>query len=226
VSASESVEGLAEEAQRGTFVASVGQLNKDARLAVQEDGAQTKVWDEVAKTNAKTGIDSDSGNFAANYMSGEVAKDFEPFVKQLMPIGETKQIVGVAVAVNGKVLSVDTFESTPLFKKFWPKLLKSYALDAVSAEDDPEARVKAKEITAADCIAFLVDVEKSTAETESRSDGQMLDKRQGEFGISHSYYDARAAQEAAVRRQSGYGAGGAFGGPAIGGSVHTSVLAK
>jgi hypothetical protein len=39
----------------------------------------------------------------------------------------------LVVAVNGKVESLDVFQSTPQFRNLWPKLLKSYALDAAHA---------------------------------------------------------------------------------------------
>jgi hypothetical protein len=67
VSQSASVEQLAKEAKGGKFVASVGQLNKDSRIAVQQSGNQQKVWEEVGKANSKVGNKSDSGNFAENY---------------------------------------------------------------------------------------------------------------------------------------------------------------
>ena len=225
VSATAPVEELAEEAQRGTFVASVGQLNKDARLAVQAAGEQGKVWEEVAKTNSKVGNDSDSGNFAANYTSGEVVEDFEPFVNELKSIGETKQIVGVAVAVNGKILAVDVYESTPLFKKFWPKLLKSYVLDAVAAKDDSESIEKLKPIVAEDCIAFLKGLEESAVETKLLADGQKTDKRKSQEGTSFSYYDADAAS---ATETAGEGAAGGFGGGGggFGGGVHASAMAN
>jgi hypothetical protein len=171
VSQTAPVEQLAKEAERGRFIASVGQLNKDSRLAVQDSGAQGKVWEEVAKTNSKVGNRSGSGNFAANYFSRDIVTDFEPFIKKLKPIGETKQIVGVAVAVNGKMLSVDIFESTPLFKKFWPKLLKSYALDAVAAKSEKGADKTLKIVAIKDCIKFLQDVENSKAEIQNLANG-------------------------------------------------------
>jgi hypothetical protein len=216
------VDQLAKEAQGGKFVASAGQLSKDARLAVQQSGAQGKVWGEVAKTNSKVGNRSGSGNFAANYSSHAIAKDFEPYVKKLKPTSETAQIVGVAVAVNGKMLSIDVFESTPLFKKFWPKLLKSYALDAVAAKAEKRARGKPNVVAVDDCVAFLKTMEKSKAETVKLAGGRMLDKRDSSLGTSSSYYDADAASASRDQKDAanGYGGGG------LGGGVHTSVLAK
>jgi hypothetical protein len=193
------------------------------RRAVQPAGAQGKVWEEVAKTNSKVRNKSDSGNFAENYFSSDTAKDFEPFIKKLKPIGETKQIVGVTVAVNGKMLSVDIFESTPLFKKFWPKLLKSYALDAVAAQSEKDKGKTSKAVVIKDCIVFLKDVENSKAETQVFAGGQKVTKRDSPSGISFSYYNAKAASAAGGTQKDavqGYGGGG------FGGSVHTSVLSK
>ena len=42
------------------------------------------------------------------------------------------------VAVNGRFEQIDVFESTPLFNKLWPKLLKSYALDAANTNGDSQ----------------------------------------------------------------------------------------
>ena len=209
VSQSASIEQLAKEAKGGKFVASVGQLNKDSRIAVQQTGNQQKVWEEVGKANSKVGNKSDSGNFAENYFSHDTAKDLEPFLTKLKPMGETKQIVGVAVAVNGKMLSVDVFESTPLFRKFWPKLLKSYALDAIA---EPSARKETKSATVNDCLAFLKDVEKAKPQITKLAKGE-LEKHDSSKAISFSYHDAKATSSSA--------AGGAFGG-----SVHTTVLSK
>jgi hypothetical protein len=222
VSRTASVEELAKEAQTGKFIASVGQLNKDTRLAVQHSGAQDKVWDEVAKSNSKIGNESESGNFAATYFSSEITEDLEPYIEKLKPVSEAKQIVGVAVAVNGKMLSVDVFESTPLFKKFWPKLLKSFALDAVAAKIEKGTEGTQTAVTIEDCVAFMKDVETSKAEMDEVADDHKVVTRESPIGLSFSYYDAQAAS--AIRPAS-EGAGGGLGG-GYGGSVHTSVLAK
>jgi ARG/rhodanese/phosphatase superfamily protein len=223
VSGTAAVPELAKQAEQGQFIASVGQLNKDSRLAVQHSAEQGKVWEEVAKTNSKTGNRSGSGNFAANYFSGDIAKDFEPFIKKLKPVGDTKQIVGVAVAVNGKMLSVDIFESTPLFKKFWPKLLKSYALDAVAAKSEKDAAKKATAIAVSDCIKFLKEVENSKTETQKLAGGQKIYKRDSKSGTSFSYHDSRAGSAAAAAQPAAAPSKDAGG---FGGGVHTSVLAK
>ena len=144
----------------GKFIASVGNLNKGARLALNRSKEQGEVWNEVAKQNAKTMVAGESATFSANYADADFVSNLEPFVKTLQqPIADHENVIGVIVAVNGKVDSMDMFESTPLFKKLWPKLLKSYALDAATHavatdKDDAEAKTPPK-ATIADARAFF-----------------------------------------------------------------------
>ena len=127
------VDQAVQEIAKGKFIASVGNLNKSARLELQKSGEQDKVWLEVGAQNAKTMVAGEKATFSANYSDADFVSQLEPFVKALkQPVEERENIVGVIVAVNGKVESMDIFESTPLFKKLWPKLLKSYALDAAT----------------------------------------------------------------------------------------------
>jgi len=39
--------------------------------------------------------------------------------------------VGVVVAVNGEIIWADVFASPQLLEKYWPKLVRSYAAEAV-----------------------------------------------------------------------------------------------
>jgi hypothetical protein len=141
------------ETRSGKFIGSVGSLSKSARMAVQADQEQGKVWDEVASENAKAGVRSGSGAFTGNYAEAEAVRRLEPYLESLRrPIADIPKVVGVIVAVNGKLESLDVFESTPLFRKLWPKLLKSYALDAANAQS-PD--VKPKSCTQGDAVAFF-----------------------------------------------------------------------
>ena len=132
---------LTQKANAGKFIASAGSLNKDVRLAVQAGEGQGKVWEEVAAQNTKANVQTDSGTFVSNYSNDQAAKRLEPYLERLhAPVLKTGNVVGVIVAVNGKIESMDVFESTPLFKKLWPKLLKSYALDAAAEPGQATAK--------------------------------------------------------------------------------------
>jgi hypothetical protein len=43
-----------------------------------------------------------------------------------------RHAVGVVVAVNGGIIWADIFASTSLLEKYWPKLVRSYAAEAVT----------------------------------------------------------------------------------------------
>ncbi|MEK6235227.1 MAG: hypothetical protein N2C14_10970 [Planctomycetales bacterium] len=133
----EELQQQAMETQQGKFVASAGVLSKNVRQAAQQSRMQQEVWDQVTSANNKAMVNPKSGAFTANYSEEKVIQQFEPYLKTLeKPVNETENIVGVIVAVNGKVQAVDVFNSTPLFRKLWPKLLKSFALDAATEKPD------------------------------------------------------------------------------------------
>lgn len=78
----------------------------------------------VRRVNTTTGVETDSGAFTANYAAPTVSEKLAPYLANLRErVASQKRIVGIVVAINGKIESADLFESTPLFRKLWPKLL-------------------------------------------------------------------------------------------------------
>ena len=59
---------------------------------------------------------------------GPMQKSYESVIKQL----REQNAVGVVVAVKGHIIWADIFASTGLLSKYWPKLLQSYAAEALS----------------------------------------------------------------------------------------------
>ncbi|HEV2963378.1 MAG TPA: DUF6569 family protein [Candidatus Angelobacter sp.] len=72
-------------------------------------------------------------------------KSYESVIKQL----REQNAVGVVVAVKGHIIWADMFASTGLLSKYWPKLLQSYAAEALSM---PGERI---EITSKSAQQFL-----------------------------------------------------------------------
>ena len=174
---------LAEDANSGKFVKSAGQVNKDIRLAVQGEMSQPKVWEQVAALNAKNGAKNDSGAFTENYGGKDIATKLDPYLEALQKkVSDQTNVVGVIVAVDGKVQSVDIFESTPLFQKLWPKLLKSYALDAVASGEAAEA----KECTVADACDFLKEVTEAKVEKTDGNTSVAITRRENSRVASFS----------------------------------------
>lgn len=202
---------LAREADRGKFVATVGQLSKASRVAIQSERNQSAVWNSVAKTNKQSGVQPDSEAFTANYVDMENVKKLEPYFANLQTsVSELDHVVGVLVAVNGKIETIDVFDSTPLFKKVWPKLLKSYALDAANAaEGTTPGGVEIKRETAE---AFLSDALRGNVAASEIGQGVGLTRREGQHVISFSSHVDPGVAPAAM--------GG------MGGAVHFSGYAK
>jgi hypothetical protein len=213
-------EKAAEQAAQGKFVASVGRLNKGSRLAVQEANDQGKVWSEVSKENAKSGVASETttGAFTKNYADNDTLKKLQPLMEKIKdPVGQTENIVGVVVAVDGKIDSMDVFQSTPLFRQLWPKLLKSYALDAVNAASAGEkAKAATAECTKDDAKQFLTKAFKAEERGTETKHNVAVTTRGGEKDDFVSFSASADEMPAGA-------AGGGFGG---GGGVHTSAFAK
>lgn len=181
---SQDLDRLAEAANDGKFVASVGQLSKSSRLAVQSDKDQSAVWEKVAQTNGQSGVRPESGAFTANYSDGPTIQRLQPYVEHLQTaVANQDQIVGVVVAVNGKIESMDVFESTPLFQKVWPKLLRSYALDAANSADE-EGGNEQCDLAAAG--AFFKEALEAEIESSGQQQGVALTKRNGRNVVSFS----------------------------------------
>lgn len=207
---SHDLDRLAEAANQGKFVASVGQLSKSSRLAVQSDKDQSAVWEKVAQTNGQTGVSPLSGAFTANYSDGPTIQRLQPYLEHLQSaVANQDQVVGVLAAVNGKIESMDVFESTPLFQKVWPKLLRSYALDAANSA---ERETDAKDCEVAAARTFLEEALAADVETTDQQHGIAMTKRSGRNVVSFSSQLDSAAAPAAM--------GG------MGGGVHFSGFSK
>ncbi len=61
----------------------------------------------------------------------EVAKPVEENYSSTIKQLRDRHAVGVVVAVNGQFVWADLFASTSLLEKYWPKLVRSYATEAV-----------------------------------------------------------------------------------------------
>jgi hypothetical protein len=60
-----------------------------------------------------------------------VAAPIEQGYRSLMGELRDKNAVGVVVTVNGQIVWADIFASTDLLQRYWPKLVRSYAAEAV-----------------------------------------------------------------------------------------------
>jgi sulfur carrier protein ThiS len=103
-------------------------------------------------------MDDKAVQLKVNEVAEPVERGYESLIHQL----RDKNAVGVVVAVNGEIVWADIFASTQLLQKYWPKLARSYATEAIIT------RAKSAEASRKDAQNFLVDLEgrHETSETE------------------------------------------------------------
>jgi hypothetical protein len=132
------------------------------------DKDQQRVWDQVAKTreqmsqNVEITTAAEIGGTTSyakvmqnegvarkiDSVAGSVEKEYASTIQQL----RDRNAVGVVVAVNGELVWADIFASTSLLEKYWPKLVRSYATEAVVT------RAKGAQVTEKAAQEFLADL--------------------------------------------------------------------
>jgi cytochrome c-type biogenesis protein CcmE len=133
------------------------------RYNAMAEKSQQKVWDEVGRSRdrALAAAAPASDSFRGGTVGGlvnttsyaktmeiggvqktvdEVAKPIQTSYDSIIRQLHDRHAVGVIVAVNGQIIWTDIFASTQLLEKYWPKLVRSYAAEAItrdSAEKQP-----------------------------------------------------------------------------------------
>jgi hypothetical protein len=101
------------------------------RAAAQDQKEQGAVWNEVSANNQKLGTSNSTDTYQEVYSNRQVAATLDDYVRALQHEVLRPGVVGVVVARNGKPVWADIFAGSRLFAAYWPKLLKSYAVDAL-----------------------------------------------------------------------------------------------
>lgn len=92
-------------------------------------GDQGAVWDSIAEKSARMSVHSDTGAAAALYEGHREALD--GFVAGIASVPGQ---VGAAFVVNGRLAGLDLLAGPDLLARLLPKLVRSYALDALDEE--------------------------------------------------------------------------------------------
>lgn len=142
------------------------------RAKAMADKDQNEVWAEVRKQQQAVSVEvaaaapvvaTEVGRTSsyARVMENEevkkqvdsVAKPIEQNYQSLIRQLRDRNAVGVVVAVNGRIIWADVFASTDLLEKYWPKLVRSYASEAVVT------RAKEVEVGVGQAQSFLGNME-------------------------------------------------------------------
>ena len=121
-----------------------------AMETVEVTAAAPQVATEIARTSSYAKVNE---NEEVKRQVDAVAKPIEQNYQSLIRQLRDRNAVGVVVAVNGRIIWADVFASTDLLEKYWPKLVRSYASEAVVT------RAKEVDISVSRAQAFLADME-------------------------------------------------------------------
>lgn len=186
-------------AQEGAFMARVAEQpaavnGQPVQLMAQRASgrAQQEVWDKVAAKNRAFSVTPSTGTYreVLNAKGGESAKSVKRYISELnrrFPQGP--KVVGAVAAVNGRVAASDVFGDPALFRKLWPKLLRSYASEAAeSANRKQPSRL----LGSADAAKFVSEASSSRSRMETRGDSGINSRYEGKDARAYKLYDKGA----------------------------------
>jgi hypothetical protein len=144
--------------------------------AVKSDrsrGAQSEVWRNVAQLQERLSkrlgesvqASESQSSLELTLENSRVQEAIGPYLEQLQSAPEGKpDVIGMVVAVNGRILSADIYASAALFRKLWPKMLASSAVEAFIEQP---AGTASKPIGVEAVRAFLAEAEAGQLASEA-----------------------------------------------------------
>jgi hypothetical protein len=142
--------------------AEVRKQHESMSTSLAVEAASPAVQTEVAELAQTSSYARVMENKEVKEKVDELAKPIEQNYQSLIKQLRDRNAVGVVVAVDGRVIWADIFASTELLEKYWPKLVRSYASEAVVS------RAKGAEVSEKQAQAFLEDMDgrRETIENE------------------------------------------------------------
>jgi len=161
-------------------------------------GGQNKVWEEVATAQqqlsknvaADVAAPASPSSLQLTLENEKVTAAIEKYIKALGDApGDKDDIIGYAAVINGKMNCSDVYGSNELFKKLWPRSLKSLATEAaaeakpgekvaVMSQDDVQAALrkaddgKREQNDVGDAVQVITTESAGVVQFESRAKGE------------------------------------------------------
>jgi hypothetical protein len=158
------------------FTANDALAPKGVRGASKIEGTQQGVWCcvGVQKVTAQTRLRAPNTNSSGNEMldAPQIQKISDEYAGALDSILRSNpDAVGVAIVFNGQIEEVDVYPNHALFQRLYPRLVRSYAVQAAMLKDQTEA---AKALSCTDLARYLQEgKEKSNRDKKTDARNQM-----------------------------------------------------
>lgn len=103
-----------------------GHVTESLRARGQRESHQGEIWQDIAAKSARMGSRSETAAMASLY------EDFDELMGQyVQAMGPQPNQVGAVFAINGVIIGLELFDCAATWRKLLPKLVVSYALDAI-----------------------------------------------------------------------------------------------
>lgn len=123
--------------------ARVAHVTNSMRVSGARSSDQSAVWRDIAAKATRLGSSSPTGAMSAIFERH--ASSVDEFTRAFA--WQSGQC-GVAFAIGGKLLGLELFDCSEVMRKFFPKLVRSYALDALDTPSNSSESVSGEAIKA------------------------------------------------------------------------------
>jgi hypothetical protein len=122
----------------GHFGAAGGIVDSDVRARAMVAQDQQQVWDEVAQKAARLKAPTPTGTYRA--VDEKAKTSIRPGREAIAAeLGKRSDVVGLAAAIDGRVVSVDVFATPELLAQYRDRILDAALIEAQSLEAKPAA---------------------------------------------------------------------------------------
>lgn len=106
---------------------------------------QGRVWDAVEEVASAHGVDSPTSALSDVYRSKDVRREVDEIAGG---IDLPSDVRGAVVAIGGRIVASDVFESSKVFASVWPRMLEGFALSALGQKGVPPSTEAAESFVA------------------------------------------------------------------------------
>ena len=103
------------------------------RQAAKVEKSQRRVWRSIEQNQDKLNASAPTAAAKDVYAAPHVQRDLKPFLDRLSGLSARHAgVVGVVAAYGDRLVAVDVFGDDDLFRRLYPKLLRSYVVDVLN----------------------------------------------------------------------------------------------
>jgi ARG and Rhodanese-Phosphatase-superfamily-associated Protein domain len=169
-----------------SFEVSSAQLpTKSLKMAALHRRSQQDVWNGVSQTQSNLGrnlgapvkAQLSQTSLQLTLEHPRVQEAAQPYLEKLAVLPDKGNVIGYAIAVNGRIHSADVYGSSDLFRQLWPKLIQAGVIEAL-AEQQPRADVTPPSAEAVQ--AFLQEAEQGQAYRQTAANQVQIRQESGQ----------------------------------------------